>query len=1464
MQDLTQNIFRGLDTDSHHRDVDINSYVDANNIRIVPSSDNTKTHVTNLLGNELVGDFADYTKDGIVVGKCQDYQNGFIFFFVAAKTTAVKDFILKLDCNTNTVSYLIQSEYLFPNYRTAGVFKTNINPFVSAAIYDNKLFWCDGTDTEYAHPPRFIDTTKVYNTTDDITDIISVSLISPLYPLTCNVLFASNNTINYLNNYSYQFLYRYIYENGETSRFSPISRLAVSGYSQINLFPTEIEVTYGAVVHNNIETIKEVEFAFRESYENDFKSFKKIPYNEAFAVDAKFSFFGNEAYTTVAENDYITEYDNVPLLAEACEYADTRVFWGNYQQDRFKFDVTSDNGEVLSYSNKINKQCLKLGSRYKYAIDFIDHFGKRTTAYVSGTTPTGQVAIDINGSINTTPQDGLLANLEAQKIELELTDIPDDIEVIEVRRSKNLTVDRFIQGRIEHAYYKTGTNVNGKPVFIKGPDWTTTNYSNYNYRANKNLTTAGANEIYFDISNWPKSGINYTANAGDKLRVLTANNIDKKITKRGLDYSIVRQEGDILVASIESNENINRMCSLRTGNSGLSVPAVAMVGDFGGIWWSADGLDYIKATKDNVVVGWQDKFTSINFYGCCQYVNMFNGVYTAYNFMVVGDGGIILSVYYNTATKLFNITEVEAYDITKPAYRGITMNTVNGTNFFMCVVGDKNGSGNATVKLAYQVYGATGDYPTLTDKSDDYDIKANATVIKATLLNKDVNIDVTGLPVHFMTDSNDYIANLSLSSGTITPAGCTYTNIGYLNSTIWTDANKASVDSRLFISFTPVWLSTFVNGLGVVLPSFFGIYLVGENGLTAKIANTLASAATIGNTTYTQDLTDVCWNQFAGYTNDDRPMMFGVGSSGLTFTFPEDAFFSGNISALRLVVAPFTGTLTTCVYSYTDVPSGIFKHFKFAGYNNYAGTFREKTVSEYDFPTTIVETDIDVLNYGALIEVYTPAALASEQLYYEIGYCKEITTADSTLKLVLGDGGSNDLSGLGFENTKDGDCFAIKKKYYGRLWNHTADMILSMTPNGNTDTSWHKDIGRPNFEDLTVDFADTANELLIPFKHFTTNIIFSNQYIQGTKTNGLRNFEFLNYKQLPIEYGNISALQVANNTNEDGTVMLSIHKRESVSIYLGKVQFTDVSGVNTISLSNQILGSYRTINGSLGSVHGESICQYNSIVYGFDSLKGVVWRYAQNGLSRISDLGMRNFFYNEGIRHINDKSENTYNKIVSEYNPYYDEVIFTFMVSYGTSKSIIWSERLNRWTSIRDANPTNAIAEFVNVFHGSMYQKLYSCFHGEKIGSGVDVIQIEAHDSENVETNVMYANDPDNSVQRDCTVTFISNKNNDTSKTWETIKIQSDERWDANQVETDNGQETQMVGDYPWKKLEDYYYAPILRDVYNGGLYNGSQLKSRILKTELKLDKDKLAVENKESKVVSLFGAIIRYAISFR
>jgi len=1466
MQDSSKNIFRGLDTDSDDKYIDPSSYSEAYNIRITPNVDGTQTYAQNLPGNKLVGSWSNYTRGGVVVGKCQDYQHGFIFFFVASKNTATnKDFILKLDCNDDSVTTLIESNYLFPNYRTGGVLKANINPVISSCIYDNKLFYCDGTDLNYAHPPRYIDTTKTYSPTDDITDLISVSLVSPLFPVTCDVVFNTTNTINYLKNYSYQFLFRYVYESGEVSRFSPISKLAVSGYSQVGLYPIYIDVTYGAAVQYQVPNvqIKFIEFAFRENYTNDFKSFKKIAFPVTVNITDKISFYGNEAYTVVAENDYVTEYDNVPLFANSCEYADTRVFWANYKQDRYKLKAWSTNGSLLSYPYSLNKQSLKLGSKYKYAIDFIDHFGKRTTAYVSGTTgitPTHDVAIDVNGAISTPAQDGLLNNLTCQKVEINLDAIPSDIEAIEVRRSDNLTVSRFVQGRIEHAYYKTGDNVNGKPIFLKPIDWTTQNYTTFDYVSNKNTGTGGAMELYFDISNWAKSGINYTYAPGDKIKLLTANHLDTAITQKTDDYLIQRQEGDILVASLVTPQKSNCIASLRYGNSSANGPNFAMVGDNGGIWFKYVGGEYIKATKDNSNL-WRDYWSNINFNGCCQFVYRYNGDYatssaSATSFYVVGDGGIILVVSHDPTTKLFEITEIEAYDSSKVSYRGVTCNTstaLAATDFSMFIIGDKNNNGNCTVLVDYTALSISHTL-SLVDKSDDYALKGNGLKVKPNVRNNDVYIGYNDKAVYILTDNVDYIGKINLGTP-ISPSNVSCSNIGTANTSIWDAATKAKIKERRPFSLTPVLDSL--------------VYVVGEAGLSFVIDSTPATpTVAISTDVLSFDTLDVCYNQFNGLSGNDRPLVLGVTSGDKVYTLAENETLNGVINPVRIITDPnFNYNHTSCVFSYIGSD---FRIFEYCTSNNGVGLLQEKTISENNWSIETVKTNVPVLNYGAMIEVYTPAPLLSEQLYYEIGYSKRIAdfvdvNRDGVLRLVLGDGGANTITTpYPYENVADGDCFTVNKQFYGRLWSKNKDVILAMTPQGDTQTAWNKDIGRPNFEDLTIKFATNPAELTKPFREFTSNISFSNPYIQGTATNGLRNFEFLNYKQLPIEYGAICQLQVANNTNEDGTILLSIHKRETVSIYIGKVQFTDVAGNNTISLSNQILGSYRTVQGSLGSVHTESITEYNSFVYGFDALKGVIWRYGQNGMTRLSDSGMRKFFYAQGKLRIDDDTKNIYHKVVSEYNPFYDEVIFSFQTGDYPSFSIVWSERLNRWVSFRQCWAKQAAVPPPNIgviFHASMYQKMYSCFFGYKWTTESDVVQIEEHDSLAASaTNSMYGINPLEPFQWPSTITFVANKNIDMVKTWENLATQTDEQWNVG-ITNEVGQAS-LIPSTMFKKLENNYYAPILRDTYStGGTYNGLQLKSQTLKTTLTLNQD--AVVDK-AKIVKLYDAMVRFAISFR
>lgn len=1509
MQNNIKNIFVGLDTDTESKYVSPASYTDANNIRITPSTDNKETYLQNMPGNKVLDLEATYSwRDGVVVGKCKDYQYGFIYFFVCSKNTTgyIKDCIYKVDCNTDTVSVLLSSNKLFPNYRTANVLKTDINPVVSATIYDNKMFWCDGTDTTYSHPPRFLDISKAAELTAldvaniDITDMLSVTLMTPLYPLTCSVITDSvDNSFNYLNNNSYQFTYRFVYKNGATSRFAPISKLAVTGYNQIGVYPIQINLLFGDKIQylmngavNTLATVIEsIEFAFRENYTNDFKSFKKIPYPTAQNYASVESFFGNEAYSIVAETDYITEYDEVPLLATSCQYADTRVFWGNYKQDRFKLQVYSYNGTVLSYTKNINKQGLKPGSKYKYAIDFIDKYGKRTTSYVSGKSVlTGvDVALDINGSINTTAQNGLLSNLECKKVQLSLANIPEDISAIEVRRSNNLSVERFIQGRIEQAYYKTGTNLNNQPVFLNGPNWTTTNYTTHNYVQYPNTSVNGSSEIYFDISNWNQSGISYTYAPGDKLKLITLNKNDDIPKKTYKDALIKRQEGDILVVDTINNFDYNCVCDLRVANSNseLVAPNIAMCGDSGGIWFFIIGWDkQSKLSKANAV-GWKDEYNNINFNSCCQNVFM-NGGYNQYQWLVVGDGGIVLGCYWNTGTSMYEITEYQAYNAATPNYRSVITGRTNAANAFLCITGDKNSSGNATVILDYTVFNARPPILTgVSDISNTVAIKANG---KKLVTCKRNDVDTVGFtvisgvttlhyPIFINTDDNAYIGLINLSVVTVSPTGITYTNIGTSNATYWeADDLKALAKRRILsIATTQLDILNLVSNGGPIL------YVVGENGLFGYCNpfNTPSNPYfSISSVVVTQSLQDICVNQFKNIDTFDTTLALIVADSGYTITLATNSPFT--LQPVRIfqdTTFPNT-TFTSCCFGYVN-GSG-FSLYNFCGEKSVAAYMAQKLYTETTFGVDIIETDMPIINYGAMIEVYTPASELSDQLYYEVGYSRNLRDFDGktgvltantgTLNLVLGDGGCNTVAT--YENVGDGDCFVVKKKFYGRLWTHAEDVIIAMTPQGDTVNAWNKDIGRPNIEDLTVNFASTSNELLIPFRNFTSNIRFSNPYIQGTKTNGLQTFELLNYKQLPIEYGAICALQVANNTNEDGTIMLSIHKRERVSIYIGKVQFTDVAGNNIISLSDQILGSYRTVSGSLGSVHTESICEYNSFIYGFDALKGVVWRYGQNGSTRISDVGMRLFFYSLGKDRINDSTKNIYQKVISEYNPYYDEVIFTFMdyqIEYpyvNNSFSIVWSERLNRWISKRDAK---SVAGVPVMSHASMYQKLYSAYLGMTVSN--NYVKVDKHDDSTVDTNLSYGH----TTQSVCSVELVFNGSIDMVKSWNNIRLQTDELWDAGLVKNELGQQTMIIDEESeleglsgfWRKLENNYYAPVMRDMntlpaVSNPIFEGNPMKSQTLTVRLVLNRTRLTAKSLSNKIVKLYDAIAKFAISFR
>ncbi len=160
-----------------------------------------------------------------------------------------------------------------------------------------------------------------------------------------------------------------------------------------------------------------------------------------------------------------------------------------------------------------------------------------------------------------------------------------------------------------------------------------------------------------------------------------------------------------------------------------------------------------------------------------------------------------------------------------------------------------------------------------------------------------------------------------------------------------------------------------------------------------------------------------------------------------------------------------------------------------------------------------------------------------------------------------------------------------------------------------------------------LDYTQIASSLgrpvvKIPFErevHEPTAVTFTDPYIEGTLINGLSEISSLNRESLGIDRSPIRKLIVA------GQVLLAIHERAVSSLYIGEGfirQGEDAILAKTVS----VIGDERELQGGYGTLHPESVCQYQGQVFFFDSLNGAVCRYTQAGIYPISEYKLREHF----------------------------------------------------------------------------------------------------------------------------------------------------------------------------------------------------------------------------------------------
>ena len=226
-------------------------------------------------------------------------------------------------------------------------------------------------------------------------------------------------------------------------------------------------------------------------------------------------------------------------------------------------------------------------------------------------------------------------------------------------------------------------------------------------------------------------------------------------------------------------------------------------------------------------------------------------------------------------------------------------------------------------------------------------------------------------------------------------------------------------------------------------------------------------------------------------------------------------------------------------------------------------------------------------------------------------------------------------------------------------------------------------------------------------RRLKASVFFSEPYVSTGAINGLSNFNLANipYFDYNKDFGSI---QYLTNKNND---LIIFHESKVGRVLVGKDILNTASGEGLVSLSNKIIGDYAQVySGQYGcSLNPESVVKQGNVFYFTDIQRGSVLRLSNDGITVISDNGMKDYFRDLGEMFLKYNPE--YNNdleftpsIVGGYDPKYNEYVVTFPSiisntdSGYTAETYVWSDSIATWDDIT-SKPEDAFDDKVVIFN---------------------------------------------------------------------------------------------------------------------------------------------------------------------
>ena len=165
--------------------------------------------------------------------------------------------------------------------------------------------------------------------------------------------------------------------------------------------------------------------------------------------------------------------------------------------------------------------------------------------------------------------------------------------------------------------------------------------------------------------------------------------------------------------------------------------------------------------------------------------------------------------------------------------------------------------------------------------------------------------------------------------------------------------------------------------------------------------------------------------------------------------------------------------------------------------------------------------------------------------------------------------------------------------------------------------------------------------------HRNVSVTYSDVYEQSTNYNGLNEFNLakVNYVDLDDEYGDIQRIH-----SRDTNLLVFQENKVSQLLYNKSVIF-NADGTGNVSQNLNIFGQQVPYNGEYGiSNSPHSFSSWGSRMYFADERRGAIMRLSQDGLTEVSQYGMRDWFRDN----VNAKNDNV---IIGGYDPFNGQYI---------------------------------------------------------------------------------------------------------------------------------------------------------------------------------------------------------------